>query len=233
MGVELAEPVINDTARELNFTNEIGYGNSVRFLKNISGLWLLQECKRQWSREGREFDYATLTAQAADAPPFFSLINPASDEFLAPENMVFQIVQFCRRTGQPAPKTEGSFVRCALESLALLYRRTLRQIEQLTSQKIERLHIVGGGSNNDLLNQFAADATGIPVLAGPAEATAAGNIMLQAIALGHVPSLSAAREIIRQSNSLRPFKPRDTEVWDRASKRFETLCSHHQQKERA
>lgn len=222
MGLELTEPIINDAARELNFTNEIGYGNSVRFLKNISGLWLLQECKRQWSREGRDFDYATLTRLAQDALPFFSLINPASDEFLAPENMVSQFVQFCRRTGQPVPKTEGAFVRCALESLALLYRRTLHQIEQLTSQKIEVLHIVGGGSNNDLLNQFTANATGIPVLAGPAEATAAGNIMLQALALGHVPSLSAAREILRNSSPIRRFEPADTETWNRAFTRFES-----------
>jgi rhamnulokinase len=225
MGVELTEPVINDAARELNFTNEIGYGNSVRFLKNISGLWLIQECKRQWAREGRDFDYATLTKLAEDAPAFFSLINPASEEFLAPENMVSQIVQFCRRTGQPAPKNEGAFVRCALESLALLYRRTLRQIEQLTSQKIELLHIVGGGSNNDLLNQFAANATGISVLAGPAEATAAGNIMLQAIALGHVESLAAAREIIRRSSHIRLFRPQEIDVWNRAASRFESLCA--------
>jgi len=225
MGVELSEPIINDLARELNFTNEIGYGNSVRFLKNISGLWLIQECKRQWSREGREFDYSTLTKLAEEAPPFFSLINPASDEFLAPENMVSQIVQFCRRTGQPAPKNEGAFVRCALESLALLYRRTLHQIEQLTGKKIDRLHIVGGGSNNDLLNQFAANATGIPILAGPAEATAAGNVILQALALGHIESLAAGREIIRCSSTLRRFEPQETETWDRAFKKFETLLS--------
>jgi rhamnulokinase len=222
MGVELAEPIINDLARELNFTNEIGYGNSVRLLKNISGLWLIQECKRQWSREGRDFDYATLTKLAEVALPFFSLINPASDEFLAPENMVSQMVQFCRRTGQPAPKTEGAFVRGALESLALLYRRTLRQIEQLTNQKIDRLHIVGG-SNNDLLNQFAANATGIAVLAGPAEATAAGNVILQALALGHIKSLAEGREIIRGSSVLREFRPQNIETWDRAFKRFETL----------
>ncbi|HEX7858882.1 MAG TPA: rhamnulokinase family protein [Verrucomicrobiae bacterium] len=223
MGVELAEPIINDAARELNFTNEIGYGNSVRLLKNISGLWLIQECKRQWSREGREFDYGTLTKLAEEALPFCSLINPASDEFLAPENMVSQFVQFCRRTGQPAPKTEGAFVRCALESLALLYRRTLRQIEQLIGRKIERLHVVGGGSNNDLLNQFTANATGVPVFAGPAEATAAGNILLQAIALGHVESLGAAREIIRRTSAVRKFEPRETEVWERTFGRFEEL----------
>ena len=225
MGVELPEPVINDTAREMNFTNEIGYGNSVRLLKNISGLWLLQECKRQWARERRDFDYATLTALAAEAHPFASLINPASEEFLAPENMVSQIVQFCRRTGQPAPKSEGAFVRCALESLALLYRRTLQQIEQLTHRKIEVLHVVGGGSNNDLLNQFTANSTGLPVLAGPAEATAAGNIMLQAIALGHIDSLSAAREVIRNSNEVRRFEPQDRDTWDRAFSRFESLLA--------
>ena len=225
MGVELAEPIINDAARELNFTNEIGYGDSVRLLKNISGLWLIQECKRQWSREGREFDYAAITKLAEDALPFFSLINPASDEFLAPENMVSQFVQFCRRTGQPSPKNEGAFVRCALESLALLYRRTLHQIERLTGSKIERLHVVGGGSNNDLLNQFTANATGIPVLAGPSEATAAGNVILQAIALGHVASLAAGREIIHNSSQIRRFEPQDAVVWAQAFTRFESLLA--------
>jgi rhamnulokinase len=223
MGVELPEPVINDLSRELNFTNEIGYGNSVRFLKNISGLWLIQECKRQWSREGLEFDYAKLTHLAAQEQPFSALINPASEEFLAPENMVSQIVQFCRRTHQPAPKTEGAFVRCALESLALLYRRTLLQIERLTGRKIERLHVVGGGSNNDLLNQFTANAVGIPVLAGPAEATACGNILVQAIAMGHLESLNAAREIVRNSHTLRRFDPQDSALWHRTFARFEQI----------
>src|SRR5688572_6552404 len=211
MGVELPAPVIDDTARELNFTNEIGFGNTVRFLKNISGLWLIQECKRQWAREGLDLDYARLTQLAAKEHPFLSLINPGSEEFLAPENMVSQIVQFCRRTNQPAPKTEGAFVRCALESLALLYRRTLGQIEKLTGKKIERLHVVGGGSNNDLLNQFTANAVQIPVFAGPGEATAAGNVILQAIALNHLPSLSAARELIRNSSTIRRFDPHDRE----------------------
>jgi rhamnulokinase len=223
MGVELPEPIINDLSRELNFTNEIGYGNTVRFLKNISGLWLVQECKRQWAREGQEFDYAQLTELAAREHPFLSLINPASEEFLAPENMVSQIVQFCRRTNQPAPKTEGGFVRCALESLALLYRRTLRQIEKLTGRKLEVLHVVGGGSNNDLLNQFTANAVQIPVMAGPAEATAAGNILIQAIALGHLRSLAEARETVRASFTLKYFDPQQAAPWDAAFARFERL----------
>ena len=223
MGVELAEPIINDVARELNFTNEIGFDGKVRFLKNISGLWLIQECKRQWAREGHDLDYATLTHLAAKEYPFLMLINPASEEFLAPENMVSQIVQFCRRTGQPSPKTKGAFVRCALESLALLYRRTLQQIERITGKKVECLHVVGGGSNNELLNQFTANAVQIPVLAGPAEATAVGNVLLQAIALGHVPSLAAAREIVRASHALKRYEPEQQGEWDRAYARFEEL----------
>jgi rhamnulokinase len=223
MGVELEFPIINDAARELNFTNEIGFGDSVRLLKNISGLWLIQECRREWSRQGMDLNYTTLTSMAAESKPFRSLINPGADEFLAPESMPGQIAEFCRRTGQAVPASEGEFVRCALESLALLYRRTLQQIEQLIGRKVERLHIVGGGSNNELLNQFTANAVQIPVLAGPSEATAIGNILIQAIALGHLPSLSAAREVIRKSTRLRSVEAQDGAAWDAAFKRFEKL----------
>jgi rhamnulokinase len=220
MGVELIDPVINDLTRQFNFTNEIGFGHSVRLLKNISGLWLIQECKRQWSCEGKEFDYALLTKLAAESKPFGCLINPASEEFLAPENMPAQIAEFCRQTGQPIPATEGAYIRCALESLALLYQRTLHQIEQITGLKIERLHVVGGGSNNELLNQFTADAVGIPVLAGPAEATAAGNILIQAIALGELRSLADARNVVRRSTQLKQFEPRASSEWTQALHRF-------------
>jgi rhamnulokinase len=223
MGVEVSEPVINDLTREFNFTNEIGFAHTFRLLKNISGLWLIQECKRQWSREGKEFDYATLTAFAAESQPFVSLINPASEEFLAPENMPAQIAEFCRRTGQPVPTHEGAYIRCALESLALLYRRTLRQIGQITGKKIKCLHIVGGGSNNALLNQFTANAVEIPVLAGPSEATAAGNILIQAIALREIATLSEARDIIRRSTQLTRFEPGDAGAWNEACPRFERL----------
>ena len=188
LGVELPTPIINDTARELNFTNEIGYGGSVRLLKNIVGLWIVQECRRDWEKRGQAFDYGTLTRLAAEAPPFASLINPSDPRFLSPDDMPEKIAEFCRETGQPVPSTPGATLRCVLESLALLYRRTLRQIEQLTEKKIERLHIVGGGSKNSLLNQFTANAAQIPVLAGPVEATALGNILVQAITLGHIPS---------------------------------------------
>lgn len=223
MGVERAEPVLNPLACELNFTNEIGFGGTVRLLKNISGLWLLQECRRLWREAGLESDYAALAHQAALAPPFRSLIQPALPEFLAPENMLAQIAASCRETGQPAPETQGQYVRCILESLALLYRRTLGQLERLTGQKIECLRVVGGGSQNLLLNEFTANALQIPVHAGPAEATAAGNVMIQAIALGHVASLGQARRIIRDSSPMRNFLPRATADWEKASARFSRL----------
>jgi rhamnulokinase len=220
MGVELPSPLINDACRELNFTNEIGYGGSVRLLKNISGLWLVQECRRAWAARGQDLDYATLTRLAAEGPPFVSLINPTDPRFLAPPNMPEAIAAFCRDTGQSAPTTPGAFVRCALESLALLYRRTLEQIEQLVGRKMERLHIVGGGSRNTLLNQFTADALRIPVLAGPAEATAAGNVLIQAIALGHLGSLSDARQVVRESFNLTTLAQGNSAEWLKAYERF-------------
>lgn len=220
LGLELAEPILTDRCRELNFTNEIGFGNSVRLLKNIVGLWLVQECRREWAHAGRDLDYAALTQLAAEAEPFRSLINPADPRFLAPDAMPERIAAACRETGQPVPETPGQFIRCALESLALEYRRTLRQAEELAGTKVRRLHIVGGGSKNPLLNQFAADACGVPVLAGPAEATAIGNILVQAIALGHLPSLAAGRDLVAASFPLERFTPRNLAAWDAACERF-------------
>lgn len=222
LGVELSEPLINTACRELNFTNEIGYGGSVRLLKNISGMWLVQECRRQWAKAGHEYDYPTLTKLAAESPPFVSLINPADARFLAPSDMPEAIAAFCRQTGQPIPANPGAFIRCALESLALLYQRTLRQIEGLTGKRIERLHIVGGGSRNELLNQFTADALQIPVLAGPVEATAAGNVLIQALALGHLPSLAALRKVVRESFEVTVFKPEASD-WEAPARLFEKL----------
>lgn len=220
MGVELPAPLINDTCRELNFTNEIGYGGSVRLLKNISGLWLMQECRRAWAGDGQDLDYATLTKLAAEALPFVSLINPAAARFLAPPNMPEAIAAFCRETGQPVPATPGAFIRCALESLALLYRRTRQQLDQLLKRKTERLHIVGGGSQNALLNRFTADALQIPVLAGPVEATAAGNALIQAITLKHLGSLSAARQVVPDSFTVTTVEPGNPAAWNEAYDRF-------------
>ena len=196
---------------------------SVRLLKNIVGLWLVQECRRDWAKAGQEYDYATLARLAADAKPFLTLINPTDARFLSPDDMPARIAAQCRETGQPVPATPGAMVRAILESLALLYRRTLKQIELLTGQNLERLHIVGGGSKNELLNQFAANATQIEVLAGPVEATAIGNILVQAISLGHLPSLAAARQVVRDSHPVSVVQPQDTAAWQKAYERFERL----------
>lgn len=220
MGVELVSPLVTPECRELNFTNEIGFGGSIRLLKNISGLWLVQECRRAWAAAGQGMDYAMLTRLAAEAKPFVSMIDPTDDRFLAPLNMPEAIAGFCRETGQVVPETPGAFVRCALESLALLYRRTLGQIEKLTGKQIRRLHVVGGGSRNDLLNQFTANALRIPVHAGPVEATAAGNVLIQAIGLGHLPSLEAARTVVRDSMPVSIVQPHDAEAWRVAYERF-------------
>jgi rhamnulokinase len=223
MGVECPEPVITDLGRDLNFTNEIGYGGSIRLLKNIIGLWLIQECRRDWAKGGKDYDYGMLGELAAQAAPFVSLINPADPRFVSPDDMPAKKAAFCRETAQPVPETPGAFVRCALESLALFYRITLRQLEKLIGKKIERLHIVGGGSRNHLLNQFTANALQIPVIAGPSECTALGNVLLQAIALGHLPSLPAAREVVRNSFEMAMVKPQDAAEWDKAFARFDEL----------
>jgi rhamnulokinase len=223
MGVESTRPVINDQARTIGFTNEIGFGGTVRLLKNIIGLWIVQECRRHWTREGKKYDFAQLAQLAAGAPPFVSLINPDDARFLSPDNMPAKIAEFCRETGQPVPADHGAYMRCVLESLALFYRVTLRRLERLTGKKIKCMHIVGGGSKDVLLNQFAANAMKIPVHAGPAECTALGNILIQAIALGHLESHAAAREVVRNSCELKTFTPEDSALWEAAAARFEKL----------
>jgi rhamnulokinase len=223
LGLELAAPILTDRCRELNFTNETGFGGTVRLLKNIVGLWLVQECRREWARAGRDFDYAELTRLAAEAEPFRSLINPADPRFTQADAMPERIAAYCRETRQPVPATPGQFIRCALESLAMQYRRVLRQAEELAGTKVGRLHIVGGGSKNALLNQFAASACGIPALAGPAEATAIGNILVQAIALGNLPSLAAGRMVVAASFPPEQFTPRDEAAWNAAWERFVKL----------
>jgi len=223
MGVERSEPVLTDLSRDLNFTNEIGFAGSVRLLKNIVGLWIVQECRREWARQGRDYDYATLTRKAAAAPPLGPLINPADPRFIAPGDMPKRIADYCVESGQRPPDGVGETIRCALESLALQYRKTLHELERLISEQVEQLHIVGGGSQNRLLNQFAANATGIPVIAGPVEATALGNVAVQAIASGELPSLAAAREIIGKSFELETFEPQEKDLWNSAAERFANL----------
>jgi rhamnulokinase len=223
MGVEWPRPVIIELGRRLGFTNEIGFGNIVRLLKNIVGLWIVQECRRHWAQEGKQYEFAALELLVAEAPPFVSLINPNDPRFLSPDDMPEKIAAFCHETGQPVPAGHGAFMRCIYESLALSYRAVLRRLNRLILGKIERLHIVGGGSQSVLLNQFAANAVKIPVLAGPTECAALGNILIQAITLGHLPSHAAAREVVRNSFELKTFTPQDGAAWDAAAARFEKL----------
>jgi len=225
MGVEWPHPVITEQGRSLGFTNEIGCGDSVRLLKNIVGLWIVQECRRYWAKQGRKYEFDDLARLASSAPAFQSLINPDDPRFLSPDDMPKKIAEFCTETGQPVPADAGAFMRCIYESLALFYRVTMRKMERLIGKKIERLHIVGGGSQDTILNQFAANALKIPVLAGPKECAALGNLLVQAIALGHLPSHAAAREVVRRSFELKTFTPESPAEWDAAAARFEKLLS--------
>ncbi len=223
MGVELMEPIINQRSLELNFTNEIGAEGRIRFLKNIAGMWLLQECRRAWALEGTEYSYEELARLAAGAPPFTAVISP--DAFLEPGRMPEKIAAFCRRTGQAPPPDVPTMCRTILESLALRYRQVLESLESLLGRKLTRIHIVGGGSRNQVLNQLAADATGRTVIAGPSEATAAGNVIVQAIGSGLLSGVEEARELIRRSFSLVTFEPKPQADWDRAYERFLRLTA--------
>ena len=198
MGIESPAPVINDLVLQRNFTNEGGVGNTIRLLKNITGLWLVQECRRVWGQRARALTWEDLNRLAAAAEPLVSFINPDAADFLAPENMPRAIADFCAKTGQTVPQDEGAVLRCALDSIAMKFRHVLGMCEELALGRIATIHIVGGGTQNRLLCQAAADASGRSVVAGPVEATAIGNIMVQAVADGAVASIAEAREVVRQ-----------------------------------
>ncbi|MBV9124059.1 MAG: rhamnulokinase, partial [Planctomycetes bacterium] len=213
MGVETPAPLMGEAALRYNFTNEGGVGGTIRFLKNIMGLWLVQECRRAWEREGQSYSYEELARLAEAATPFRSLVNPDDPSFLLPPSMPAALADFCRRTQQPAPSEPGAVVRCALESLALRYRWTLDRLEEMLGRRLDVIHVVGGGSQNSLLCQFTAEACQRPVKAGPVEATAIGNVLVQAVGLGLVGSLAEAREVVRRSFEVRAYLPRDPQSW--------------------
>jgi rhamnulokinase len=221
MGAEIPAPVINDACRRLNFTNEGGVGGTIRLLKNIGGLWLVLECRRAWALAGHDYAWEELTELAAAAPGLRSLVDPDDPSFTAPHDMPEAIRAYCRRTEQPVPETVGAVIRCALESLAMKYRLVLGWLEELTGSAITTIHIVGGGAQNRQLCQMAADACNRPVVAGPAEATAIGNLLMQAIAMGDLDSIAAAREIIRASFEVHEYEPRDRAAWDEPYARFQ------------
>ena len=222
-GVELVSPCINAETLAAGFTNEVGVQRATRFLKNICGLWLVQECQRVWTGEQQDCSHEALAQAAEGAPPLRSLINPDAAEFAEPGDMPARIRNACRSSGQPVPETQGEVVRCVLESLALRCHQTLRLAERLTGRAIGIVHIVGGGARNALLSQLTADATGKPVVAGPAEATAIGNIMVQALGQGRVGSLTEMRAVVAQSSTTRRYESRDQNTWSEARERFDTL----------
>jgi rhamnulokinase len=215
MGVEASRAIINDTTFKYEFTNEGGLEGTIRLLKNIMGLWLVQECRRQWAKEGEEFGYDELAKMAEDARPFAAYIDPDCPEFLSPGDMPSRINAHLRQTGQQPIEDKGQMIRSILESLAMRYRWVLERIEEITGKRIDCLNIVGGGIQNELLCQFTADAIGRRVITGPIEATASGNILMQAKAAGQIDSLAEARQIVRKSFELREYQPQDTDAWDK------------------
>jgi rhamnulokinase len=221
LGAELPGPVITPQARDLNFTNEGGVCGTTRLLKNIAGLWLLQSCRSCWAAEGCTFTYEELLeAASGQEDAFRSLLDPDDPAFLNPDHMPSAIAAYCSRTGQPAPATAPEFTRAILESLAFKYRAVLESLEELTGNRYEEIRVIGGGSKNRLLNQLTADATGRRVSAGPAEATALGNIAMQMLATGAVSTLAEARQVIDRSFVAERFEPRETDRWDTHYSRF-------------
>ena len=222
VGVEINQAILNDKVLELNFTNEGGIDGTFRFLKNIMGLWLVQQSKQAFEKRGVKLGYDELIAMAEKSTPFRSIVNPDDPRFLNPPDMTEAIQQFCKDTGQPTPEDEGQFVRCALESLALKYDAVLRSIEELTQTPIEVIHLVGGGSQNSLLNQLTADACGKPVITGPIEATVLGNLLVQARSSGEIKTLNDIRSVVRNSTNMEHLEPQKTD-WSEARQRFAEL----------
>ena len=221
VGLEVDEPVISEAAFMANVTNEGGVYGTYRLLKNVMGLWILQQCRNTWRQEGTKHDYGELVAMAGSAPPLVSIINPNSSTFLAPGNHPQRIRDLCRESGQRVPESKGEIVRTVLESLALAYRDVLETLIEVSGRKVEVIHIVGGGSQNALLNQMTADAAGIPVVAGPVEATVTGNALVQLIALGELQDIRQARQLVREmENVLVHYEPSGAAGWQEAYGRY-------------
>lgn len=225
MGVETREAITTPEALGFGFCNELGVDGTIRFLKNIGGLWLIQECKRQWELDGEKLTYAEMATLASEATAFTAFIDPDDATFASPGGMPDKIRAFCEKTGQPVPTDKGQILRVATESLALKYRVVFDCIRSLTGRDFKRLNAGGGGIQNELLSQATADALGVEVVAGPVEATSCGNVITQMIATGHLPDYRAGRELIRQSFDFRTFTPGNAEAWDAAYQKFKTLLS--------
>jgi len=220
MGIELKEPVVTNASYKMNFTNEGGVDGTIRFLKNITGMWLLEQCRKEWEAAGSNYSYGEIVEMSKQTEAFRSLIDPDAPEFANPESMTAAIIAFCNKTRQPAPENHPELIRCIFDSLALKYKYVLNCLQEVAPFSINKLHVIGGGSQNKLLNQFTANATGITVAAGPSEATAIGNAMVQAKGLGIVDSLWSMRKIIADSFSPEIFTPEDTASWEKQYQRF-------------
>ena len=219
-GTELSAPIIDEKTRRFNLTNEGGYGKTVTLLRNIMGLWLIQESRRQWIREGFSVTYADLEQEALAEPAFLSFVDPDAPEFEAPGNLPERVREFCRKTGQHVPENRGQVMRCIYESLALKYRQTAGMIRETTGKTYPAIHVVGGGAKDGFLCQLTADACGVPVTAGPIEATVLGNIAVQLIALGELSSIKEARKLLAAGEGFRSFEPHPAAEWDAAYERF-------------
>ncbi len=223
VGAELDQPCLNEAAKQAMFTNETGVGNTIRFLKNIAGLWLVQQCRRAFASRGQSYSYDDLTELARLAEPFRTLIDPDHEPFAAPGRMLKKIDQFAIDTGQLVPETPGDYLRCCLESLALAYRKTIHKLQSVLDRRFEVIHVVGGGGRNELLNQMTAVATGLPVIVGPIEATAIGKALVQALGVGVLDDMQQVRRLIGKVIEPQRFEPADSSDWADATARFAGL----------
>lgn len=220
MGIEVPSPIVTEKSFEMNFTNEGGAEGNIRFLKNITGMWLLERCRAAWEKEGRKYTYPQIVSMMEGVEPFRCFIDPDDPAFANPDDMPTAIREYCSEHGEVPPSGDAEFIRCIFESLALKYRLVLKHLRELSGKDIERLHVIGGGSLNAALDQMIADSLGIPVIAGPAEATTAGNLMAQFVGLGFADSMSGMRKALASDSSLRRFEPVNKEIWDAAYQRF-------------
>ncbi|MBD5250794.1 MAG: rhamnulokinase [Barnesiella sp.] len=225
MGIENDKPVVTEDSRRHNMTNEGGIENTIRLLKNITGMWVLEECLKRWKAKGINYSYPELVEMASKAEPFKSFIDPDDTCFVAPADMPKTICEYCEKTGQPVPSDDSAIVRCIFESLAMKYRYVLSLFKEVASNPINRLNVIGGGSRNELLNTLTASAINLPVVAGPVEGTAFGNILVQAKAAGYVDSLDSLREVVRKNVPTKTYLPANPEAWDEPYSRFLSIIN--------
>lgn len=224
LGRELKQPILSQEAMKAQFTNEGGVGGRIRFLTNIMGLWLIQESRKTWQRQGKNYSFDELSEAAAEAEPFRSLIHPNHHSFMAPGDMPERIRQYCRESSQPIPEEPGQIIRTAMDSLVFHYKQSISNLEKITDEPVEVLHLVGGGTKDTMLNQFAANAIGRPIITGPTEATSIGNILTQAMAVGEISDLDGLRQVVRNSTSTQRYEPENGNLWEEGYKRYQDIC---------